>query len=135
MSIDGLPSLSATQNVVIVVQNANAAPVITAPVTLTVPEDQLLPIPAITVSDSDNSILEIRLSVTNGIIFLTNISNLTFIYGEPSDTNMVFDGTLTDLTNALASITYRPNRDFNGQSKSITINRRCIIGDCLNGKG
>jgi VCBS repeat-containing protein len=97
----------------------NDAPVNTVPGAQTTDEDTPLAITGISVADPDagTSAVEVTLSVTNGTFSLASTTGLTFTAGDGSgDTTATFSGTLTDVNNALASVTYAPAADFNGTS-------------------
>ncbi|MFO1002602.1 MAG: Ig-like domain-containing protein [Planctomycetaceae bacterium] len=96
----------------------NDVPVVTPSAPLVVAEDasgimSLL----VTDPDANGNSLEVSLSLSNssGTITLGSTTGLTFSVGDGSlDTTMSFTGTLSDLNNALASITYTPTTGFNG---------------------
>ena len=64
------------------------------------------------------------LSVSNGVITLTQTSGLTFHPGFGNGTaTVVFDGTITDVNNALASVNYTSNVAFSGTDiLTVTVN-------------
>ncbi len=68
------------------------------------------------VSDVDawGADLDVTLTVNNGQIRLSNTSGLSFNAGANETGSMTITGNLTDLNNALATFSYRPNANFNG---------------------
>ena len=63
--------------------------------------------------DVGSGIMTATLSVSNGVITLTQTSGLTFHPGFGNGTaTVVFDGTITDVNNALASVNYTSSPSF-----------------------
>ena len=96
----------------------NDQPVVTSSGPLTITEDTS-GIISLSVSDPDanGNSLKVTLSLSNssGTISLGSTAGLTFSVGDGTlDTTMSFTGTVADLNNALASITYTPTTGFNG---------------------
>jgi len=82
-----------------------------------VDEDEgFVPFGGFSVSDSDagSGNLEITLSVNDGLISLGNTAGLTFTGGANGTADMTFTANLTDANNALSSIQYAGNLNFNG---------------------
>jgi len=102
------------------VNPVNDQPVWTVVSAQTVEEDVEIIISGIDVTDidvEDNS-LQIYISATNGMVSLsstTELGELTFIEGNGSQNgNMSFTGLLSDIREAVSSVTYLGNPDFNG---------------------
>ncbi|MCW5812281.1 MAG: cadherin-like domain-containing protein [Labilithrix sp.] len=99
---------------------ANNAPVNTVPGARTVAEDTTLTFTAgntISIRDIDarNNPVQVTLAATNGTVSLFTIAGLTFTTGDgTSDATMTFTGTVTAINNALATLTFRPDPNFNG---------------------
>ncbi|MGI9517880.1 MAG: DUF4347 domain-containing protein, partial [Pirellulaceae bacterium] len=64
--------------------------------------------------DAGSGDLEVTLTVTQGVIRLTNVTGLTFSAGANDSATMTFTGTLADLNAALGTVTYRPGANFSG---------------------
>jgi len=96
----------------------NDVPTVTPSGPLTIAEDTSGVVSlSVTDPDANGNSLKVTLSLSNssGTISLGSTSGLTFSVGDGSlDTTMSFTGTLADLNNALASITYTPTTGFNG---------------------
>ena len=115
---DGDGGASLTQNVVINVTAANDAP---TPMIVATDfgfneDDSYRLLNTISVGDVDagSAELSVTLSVSNGLINLTDTTGLTFTSGTNDSATMTFTGTLTDLNAALATVTYRPDANFAG---------------------
>ncbi|WP_200949748.1 FecR domain-containing protein, partial [Pseudolabrys sp. Root1462] len=96
----------------------NLPPVTFAPLSLTTAEDTPLIFGgprAITIADNDSSILTVTLSVTNGVLSLGNVSQLSFSSGDgANDGTMTFSGSPAAIATALNGLTYMPSQDYNG---------------------
>jgi len=103
----------------------NNAPVLTVPSAQAGNEDNAIIISGISINDVDiaNGELTTSLSTTNGSITLNNITGLSFYSGADGTANMTFAGTLTNINNALTTLTYLGNTDFNGSDTlNISVN-------------
>jgi hypothetical protein len=127
---DGDGATSAASNVTVGVTAVNDAPVNTVPGPQAVNEDTDLVFSAgngnaISISDVDiaSGNAQVTLSVTNGVLTLSQISGLSFTTGDGTgDATMVFSGTLADVNAALAGLTYRANLNYSGpDSLSLTV--------------
>ncbi len=99
----------------------NQAPVITSPATASGNEDNSIAITGLSVADVDAGTgdLLVTLSVANGTLDLGTTTGLTVI-GE--NTGLVtLEGTLTNLNNALATLSFNPTADFNGSPVNLGI--------------
>ncbi len=109
---------SATVNITAV----NDAPLNTVPGVQTMNEDTTLVFSTgngnkISINDVDvgSDGLEITLSVTNGTLTLSGMTGLDFTTGDgTADSTMTFSGTLTDINNALATLTFNPTANYYG---------------------
>ncbi|MGI9517995.1 MAG: DUF4347 domain-containing protein, partial [Pirellulaceae bacterium] len=70
----------------------------------------------LTVSDVDagSNDVEVRVSVLDGILTIGNLTGLTITSGSNGSGSVTVQGNLTDLNNALTTLTYRPDPDFFG---------------------
>jgi ELWxxDGT repeat protein len=121
----GIP-LSDTKTLAITVNPVNDAPVLTVPATQTANENTNLRITGVRVSDVDagNGSLIVSLTAGNGTLSLGTTTGLSFSTGNGNqNTSMVFSGTLAAINNALATLTYRGNPNFNGtDTVNISVN-------------
>ncbi|QZZ21474.1 tandem-95 repeat protein [Leptothermofonsia sichuanensis E412] len=121
----GIP-LSDTKTLAITVNPVNDAPVLTVPATQTANENTNLRITGVRVSDVDagNGSLIVSLTAGNGTLSLGTTTGLSFSTGNGNqNTSMVFSGTLAAINNALATLTYRGNSNFNGtDTVNISVN-------------
>jgi Ca2+-binding RTX toxin-like protein/plastocyanin len=96
---------------------SNDDPTLTVPGAQTVNEDTDRTIAGVRITDVDasNSPVKVTLSVTNGLLTLSNTTGLSFILGDGiADKAITFTGTLTNVNNALNNLVYRGNSNFNG---------------------
>ena len=105
------------------VTSINDSPQINLPnVDLSTTEDQTLAFTGtktISVDDLDAGSQPVRvsLSVLDGRLTLGTTSGLTFITGDgAADISIVFEGSLLNSNNALASLSFDPNLNFNGST-------------------
>lgn len=94
----------------------NTAPVITLPTTPTVSEDDTNVAIAndIQITDGESDSQTVTLTITGGTASLTT-TGLSFTTGDgTNDSSMVFSGTLTDVNNALDSLTFTPTANLSG---------------------
>ncbi len=108
-----------SKNVAVTInQDANDPPVLTVPDDQTVDEDTTLLFSGdvITIADPDAGAHDVQLSIrfTNGTITL-NTTNLTIIKNVSGE--MVVQGTINDINDALDTLAYTGNKDFNGNAK------------------
>ncbi len=93
----------------------NDAPVLTVPGTQSGTEDSAKTVTGISVADVDHSSLTMQLTVTNGVLSLSQTTGLSFSVGDgTSDPTMTFVGNLTNINLALASILVTPTGNFTG---------------------
>ena len=109
----------------ITVSGANDAPVITAPDTLSPPEDSTnFPLTGISYTDLDDfgGTQTLTLSVTHGTLTLGTTTGLTFAAGSNGSASMTVTGTKEALNAALDNLGYTPTADYHGADElSITI--------------
>jgi hypothetical protein len=117
--------LNDTATIAVSVTPVNDAPILTVPAAQTIAEDENLAITGISVSDVDvgSGDLEVTLAVNNGVLSLSQTTGLTFTTGDGTeDSTLTFTGSLADVNDAIASLVYRGNPNFNGNdSISITV--------------
>jgi Subtilase family/Bacterial Ig domain len=108
---------------------ANQPPVNTVPGTQSVLEDGSLTFSSansnqVSISDPDagNNQVEVALTGTDGLLSLNGTTGLSFSAGDGTgDATMTFQGSITDINNALNGMSYTPTANFNGAA-SLTIN-------------
>lgn len=94
----------------------------TLPFGQSVNEDGLLTFSAaglnpVTVSDTfagSGTELQVRLSVSNGVLTLPQVTGLTFVEGANGTSSFVFNGTETDINAALEGMTFTPSTNYYG---------------------
>eukprot|EP00003_Mantamonas_plastica_P025455 TRINITY_DN49_c0_g3_i1.p1 TRINITY_DN49_c0_g3~~TRINITY_DN49_c0_g3_i1.p1 ORF type:complete len:4381 (+),score=1638.83 TRINITY_DN49_c0_g3_i1:70-13143(+) len=95
----------------------NDAPTVAVPSSATTNEDVSANIAGISVSDVDagTGALNVNISVSNGVLSLASVDGITFTLGNgTTDISMRFAGNLTAINNALSTVTYLPNTNFDG---------------------
>ncbi|HEV2565384.1 MAG TPA: hypothetical protein VGU19_09895 [Microvirga sp.] len=120
-------SNSATKNVI--VTSINDAPVHQVPTAQAMAQDASLIFSSpngngITISDSDvgSGTLDVTLTVAQGLLTLGGTTGLVFVAGDgDADATMRFQGSLTDINNALAGMIFTPHAGYRGPA-SIQIN-------------
>ena len=65
-------------------------------------------------SDPAETELTITLNSTNGVIHLSQTTNLTFDSGADNSAAMTFRGSIADINDALNNMTFTPDQDFSG---------------------
>ena len=81
----------------------------------------------VSVSDSLSStdtLMQVTLSVNDGVLNLSQLTNLTIIEGADGSSSLVLEGTESDLNAALDGLEFTPDADFNG---SVTLNMETAI--------
>jgi hypothetical protein len=69
----------------------------------------------ISISDSDDTEVEVSLTAASGLISLSGTAGLLFTTGNGTDdANMTFSGLITDVNNALNGLQYDPDALFEG---------------------
>ncbi|HEX5373935.1 MAG TPA: Ig-like domain-containing protein, partial [Aquabacterium sp.] len=115
-------TLTDVDTIAVTINAVNDAPVNTKPGAQTVNEDTALVFStangnSISIADVDAgaSAMQVTVSVTNGSLSLSGTTGLSFSVGDGSaDTTMTFTGTLTNINNSLAGLSFNPTGDFNG---------------------
>jgi VCBS repeat-containing protein len=116
-----------TGTVAIQISEINDAPTITAPATINGSEDTAIAFTGgnqVQIGDVDafSSDLRVTVSVSNGTLSLTP-GTLAFTTGDgTSDATMVFEGTLTEINTALATLTYLGDAGYNANQGTETLN-------------
>ncbi|WNL33773.1 DUF4347 domain-containing protein [Arcobacter cryaerophilus gv. pseudocryaerophilus] len=89
---------------------------------------------AITLADLDvidnTQILELTLKVNNGKLDLSQMAALTILEGSNNSSIVKIQGSLSNLQNAINTLKYTPNQDYNGSdSLTIILNDKGNIGE------
>ncbi|TXI59724.1 MAG: DUF4347 domain-containing protein, partial [Limnohabitans sp.] len=116
---------TASDTVAIEVSDVNDAPTVTAPgATVTLNEDNTVGITGVSFGDIDitsasnpnaaSQIVEVTLSVAHGTIALATNSGITVTAGADQSASMTITGTLADVNTAVATLTYAPGSNYNG---------------------
>ena len=119
---DGQPGGTATETITINVSNVNDAPVVTvpAPASQETPEDTDLTFNTtngnvISVDDADGDDQTVTVTATEGVINLSQTTNLTFAPGSSNNAaTMTFSGSLVDINAALLGVAFTPDTNYNG---------------------
>ncbi|MBZ2169515.1 DUF4347 domain-containing protein, partial [Marinobacter sp. F4216] len=98
----------------------NDAPVNTVPGAQTVNEDTSLAISGISVTDADNNLSTVQLTVNNGTVNVTLSGAATISAGANDSGDLTLSGSVADINATLASLTYQGNLDVNG-SDTLTV--------------
>jgi hypothetical protein len=109
---------------IVLTDGVNDPPEITAPSSISTPEDSVLIFSgsdSISIFDQDahlgSNILLVTLTATQGRLTLSTSAGLSFTAGDgTSDTTMTFTGKLQNINAALNGLRYVPNRDYFGQA-------------------
>ncbi|BDI15142.1 hypothetical protein ANSO36C_09440 [Nostoc cf. commune SO-36] len=119
--------LTDTERVQITINPVNEEPINTVPTQQTVDEDVQLIFStangnAISITDVDalegTGKVEVKLSVTKGLITLSNTSDLTFTEGDGvSEYNLTFTGSVDKINQAFNGLVYLGNQDSNSNAK------------------
>lgn len=116
-----------TGTVDIQISEINDTPTITAPATVNGSEDTVIAFTGgnqVQIGDVDafSSDLRVTLSVANGTLSLTP-GTLAFSTGDgTADSTMIFEGTLSEINTALATLTYLGNTGYNANQGTETLN-------------
>lgn len=117
----------------ITVSGTNDAPVVTAPPTVSVPEDSTsFALTGISYADTDDfgGVQQITLQVTHGTLVLGTTAGLNFLGGTANGSaTITVEGTKAALNAALASLTYTPTANYHGDATlTVTANDRGLVG-------
>ncbi|WP_426595896.1 Ig-like domain-containing protein [Pectobacterium brasiliense] len=115
---------TASGTVTLSIDAVNDAPVNGVPTTQAVQQDGSLVFNTangnlISVSDVDigGNTMQVTLTATNGLLTLSSFSGLVFSVGSGTgDSTMTFQGSLTDINNALNGLTFTPTSGYNGSA-------------------
>ena len=119
---NGGQDTSQPRSFIITVTPINDSPVNLIPSMVSVIENSVLTFSAansnqISTSDVDagNALVEVALTVNNGLLTLGSTTGLTFTQGDGvSDSTMTFKATIPTINTALNGMTYTPNHGFSG---------------------
>ncbi len=100
--------------VTIQVADVNDPPVNTLPAAQSANEDTALSISGISVTDADDNLSSVRLTVSNGVLNVTLAGAASISAGGNDSADLTLSGSLADINNTLASLIYRNHADFNG---------------------
>ena len=92
----------------------NSPPVNTVPGAQSIPEDTMQAIAGISVSDPNNNVTTVALSVTNGILNVTLSGGASISAGANGSAAMTISGTQAALNATIASLTYRGTLNYSG---------------------
>ncbi len=116
-------------------------PVIDAPITAVTQEDTPLEFSAangnaLSISDAEDGVQTVTLSVTNGTFSLSQTTGLTFTDGDGSeDGTMTFSGSIDDINAALEGAQFVSDPDYNGDAKLTitTVDEPTVNAGLVNG--
>lgn len=121
-SLNGLTTAfsTASDSASIVVNAQTDAPTSAAPSTVSGTEDTTLAFTGdngLSVSDGDGDDLKVTLTATQGTLSMTTLAGLDFTTGDgTADTTMTFSGSQSNLNAALATLSFNPSADYNGNA-------------------
>ena len=119
---DGVNTVS--QTTTINITPVNDSPTLTIPTLPTISEATNFNITGIIVNDIDAEIIQVTLTINNGVISLSYLQNITLINGTGNeDDTVTIQGTIENINTALDSLVYRSNLNFEGiEGLEITVN-------------
>ena len=79
-----------------------------------VDEDAVLAISGISVSDADDNLSTVQLSVNDGVLNVTLSGAAAISSGANGSSDLTLSGSLADINATLSSLTYQGNTNFNG---------------------
>ncbi len=110
-----------TDTIAVTLSAVNDAPQNTVPGSQTVAEDTTLALSGankLSIADVDagtTNPVQVKLTVTDGKLTMTTLTGLSFTAGDGSDdATMTFTGTIANVNNALATLSYKGNLNENG---------------------
>uniref|UniRef100_UPI000DE2FB18 Ig-like domain-containing protein n=1 Tax=Pectobacterium peruviense TaxID=2066479 RepID=UPI000DE2FB18 len=114
---------TASSTVTLSIDAVNDAPVNGVPAAQTVQQDGSLVFNTangnlISISDVDvgGNTMQVTLTAMNGLLTLSSLSGLTFVGSGTGDSTMTFQGSLTNINNALNGLTFTPTSGYNGSA-------------------
>lgn len=116
---------SDSDDVAITVVAVNDPPVNTLPIAQTMNEDGTLVLSSSTgnrlsVGDVDATAVQVTLSAADGRLTMTTRTGLVFTTGDGTDdATMTFSGTLTNINNALNTLSFKPTANFFGATSIV----------------
>uniref|UniRef100_UPI001E494552 Ig-like domain-containing protein n=1 Tax=Cyanothece sp. BG0011 TaxID=2082950 RepID=UPI001E494552 len=119
---DGVNAVS--QTITINITPVNDSPTLTIPSLPTISEATNFSITGIIVNDIDAEIVQVTLTVNNGVISLSDLQNIIVINGTGNeDGTITIQGNINNVNAALDSLIYRSNLNFEGiENLEITAN-------------
>ena len=104
----------------------DAGPVQTVPIDQTINEDETIVFStangtAITVSDgtSEDTRIQVNVSVTNGILTIPAPTGLAFVQGFNNSSSITIEGTEANINASLDGLIYTPTADYNGSDSLV----------------
>ena len=128
-------SLTDAKDIKVTVEAINDAPTLSIPASITTNEDVEVSISGLSITDVDadetvGSKLVVVLNVSNGALTFSNLTGVEFLSGANGNDAMQIRGSLTDLNNALASLSYKGLTNYNGpDTLFISVNDQGNTGD------
>ncbi len=89
-------------------------PINTVPSELTVPEDTEFNIAGVEVTDADDNLATVKLTVKQGKLKVTTLGSASISAGENNTKTLTLAGTQDDINATLASLSYQGNRNYRG---------------------
>ena len=119
---DGVNNIS--QTITFNITPVNDSPTLTIPDFPTIYQATDVNITGIIINDIDADIVQVKLTVNNGVISLSNLENITLINGTGNEDNTVtIQGNIDKINAALDSLIYRSNLNFDGiENIVVTVN-------------
>jgi Domain of unknown function (DUF4347)/NPCBM/NEW2 domain/Bacterial Ig domain/Cadherin-like/Putative Ig domain/Cadherin domain len=105
---------SATDTVDVTVTAVADTPINVVPGAQSVDEDTLLAISGISVTDPDNNLSTVQVSVDNGMLNVDLVGGASIDVGANNSATLTLAGTQVQINAALATLSYQGNANFNG---------------------
>ena len=102
------------------INDINEAPVNTVPGAQSVNEDTSLAVSGISVTDADDNLDTVQLSVGNGVLNVTLQGAASISAGANASSDLTLSGSLADINSTLATLTYQGDLNFTG-SDTLTV--------------
>ncbi|HET7525450.1 MAG TPA: cadherin-like domain-containing protein [Burkholderiaceae bacterium] len=103
-----------SQAIAVSVTNANEVPVNAVPGAQTVAEDGTLAIGGVSVTDPDNNVSTVRLTVVQGNLSVNLAGGASISAGANNSATLTLSGTTGQINAALGTLAYAPNANYNG---------------------
>ncbi|MBF0272768.1 MAG: tandem-95 repeat protein [Magnetococcales bacterium] len=112
----GSGTLAGTLALSVTVTNANDAPTITSPASVSATEDTPVSISfAVADVDSGTNTIQATLAVANGTLTLNAGSGVSIVSGSDASAGMTLSGTVSQINTAVSNLVYQGTTDFSGQ--------------------